>query len=111
MFGPKKSKKEEVKPATIAAALETPDLVIPNPNQESPQTVGMPGFTADPEPAKAPVQSPDSQAINAEAIKTPASAPKKQYQIVAAEIMPDGLYRYVIVTNKNLGEVGGVYEA
>jgi len=123
MFGKNKTtKKGEEKPVGALAIQETPDLVVPNP---SPQSIGMPGFTADSEP----VQSPDTQVTQAVApnplqvapqapapapvapAPAPAPAIKEQYQIVAAELLPEGLYRYVVVTNKNLGEVGGVYDA
>ena len=131
MFGKNKTtKKGEEKPVGALAIQETPDLVVPNP---SPQSIGMPGFTADSEP----VQSPDTQVTQAVAPNplqvapqapvpapvapvapapapapvVPAPAVKEQYQVVAAELLPEGLYRYVIVTNKNLGEVGGVYDA
>ncbi len=106
---------------------EVPDLVIQRPN-----TVGMPGFTEDPitaeetvkasqpapvapEPAPvakpAPVAPKPAPVVKQEPLP-PAPAPmKEQYQVVSIELLQDGLFRYVIITNKNLGEVGGVYEA
>lgn len=105
MFGTKKTtkKEEEVRPVTPEKA----DLVI-----QQPETIGMQGFTQDapapaPEPAPIPVPTPMSVPI-----KGPEPTPKvkEQYQVIAAELLSEGTYRYVIVTNKNIGEVGGVYD-
>jgi len=123
MFGNKKIKKVEV---------ETPDLVVENPN------MGMPGFTSDKSPQIMPVKTETgipgfgSIAAPAPVVKeqvvvaapapvvkeqvvvaapAPVSEIEEQYQIIAAELLPEGLFRYVIITNKNLGEVGGIYEA
>ena len=109
MFGKKSTKKvEEVVP-------ETADLVV-----EQPKTIGMPGFTEDvatapvPAPVVAPVSVP-APIVAPEPVVAPApvvaSVAKEQYQIIGAELLPEGLYKYIIVTNKNLGEVGGVYDA
>ena len=125
MFGTRKTaKKVEAKPEAVPT---TPDLIVQKPN-----TVGMPGFTEDPvAPAPAPVAEAPAPISNPLAVPVaeptpvvaPAPAPvapapvaeapapvKDQYQIVSAEMIPEGMYRYVIVTNKVLGDVGGVYD-
>jgi len=126
MFGNKKSIKKVA--AKKAAEAETPDLVVPI-EQEVPKNMGMPGFTADPEPEKvvSPTPEPVAQPTEAPAVSPLATAPapapvapapapapepvvEEEYQVVAAELMSEGLYRYVIITNKNLGEIGGVYK-
>ena len=74
----------------------------------------MPGFTADAEEPK-PVAAPTQEPVVAP-VKAPEPAPVKKeverFQIVeTAMSATEGLYIYKIVTNKYLGELGGVYEA
>ena len=94
MFGKKVTKVTKVKPTEEVK----PDLVV-----EQPETMGMPGFVKDPEPPKVeemPAPTPEP------------AKPAEQYQIVEVGLpASEGLYVYKIVTNKYLGELGGVYEA
>ena len=125
MFG-KKPKKEVKDVAPV-----TPDLVVERPAENA----GMPGFTVDPKPATATATEVKDEGIPGfgsigapapaatEPIAAPAAAPApvkaptppapaEQYQIVETGMAPgEGLYVYKIVTNKYLGELGGVYEA
>ena len=105
MFGKRKNANEN-----LATKDESPDLVVKK------ETIGMPGFTADPEPA--PVAVPKiAPAPVPVPVSAPASAPEpepinEQYQIVEVGMSTaEGIYVYKIVTNKYLGELGGVYEA
>ena len=110
MFGKRttavKNETEQLKKEVTALKQEkeanTPDLVV-----EQPKTVGMPGFTEDPKPAEAP------EPVKVEAPKPVApEKPAEQYQIVEVGLAPtEGLYVYKVVTNKYLGELGGIYEA
>ena len=121
MFG-KNNKEENKAPGALSIQDNTPDLEVP-------RNMGMPGFVEDkPAPAAAPapkpVSAPVAAPIPAPAAIAPAPAvapaalakavedpkPQEQYQVVGAEMLPDGLYKYVIVTNKALGEVGGIYK-
>lgn len=107
----------------------TPDLVVDKPAENA----GMPGFTVDKKPAVAtatevaPVKDegiPGFGSVGAPVVAEhtaapvpapapePVKAPVEQYQIVETSMPPaEGLYVYKIVTNKYLGELGGVYEA
>lgn len=129
MFGKKTTPKKELKAIKKAVEADTPDLVV-----DKPQSMGMPGFTADPEPAPAaaapaaaapepqgipgfggigaPVPEPAAAAPAPAPVAAPVAAPepaREEYQIVETALGPDGLYVYKIVTNKYLGELGGVY--
>ena len=117
MFGKKIETKKEVKKNPLAIEDNTPDLVVDRPVEN----MGMPGFVADPEPIKVeeptpvPVVTPAPVAV-AEPIAAPAPAPvttsAEQYQIVEVALSAtEGLYVYKVITNKYLGELGGVYEA
>lgn len=93
----------------------------PVPAQEEPaqapaaEPQGIPGFGSIGAPApmqEEPAPAPTPAPVPA---PTPAPAPAdtkpvEQYQIVEVAIGPEGLYVYKIVTNKYLGELGGVYE-
>ena len=121
MFG---NQNKKVKPLPMAE--DTPDLVVAaigSPDVK--QHVGMPGFTEDavqaPEivakPTPVPVAKLEPLPPAPEPVAKPTPVPvakpepvKEQYQIMGAEVLQDGLFRYVIITNKNIGEVGGVYE-
>lgn len=119
MFGKKQVKKVEEKPVAVPTTSETPDLIVQKPN------MGMPGFHSDEAPQTMPahtetgipgfgsIGAPVAEKQATVAAPTPAPVPevKEQYQIIAAEVVGEGLIRYTIVTNKNLGEVGGVYDA
>jgi len=112
MFGKQKVNKDVAEsPLAIPTAPETPDLVVERPAAN----MGMPGFVEDPvAPEPAPVAAPVAPVVAPVAPAPVAPAPvapvvKDEYQIVGAEMLPEGLFRYVIVTNKHLGEVGGVY--
>jgi len=105
MFGKRPTPEET--PVVKTELPETVDLEVPVAEQES---AGMAGFTKDKAPeAPKPVAPPVAPAPK------PVEVPKKpaeQYQIVETSISPsEGLYVYKIVTNKYLGELGGVYEA
>lgn len=81
---------------------------------EVPKNAGMPGFVEDePEPAKEkPKSKPKPKAAAKPKPVEPEPAVVEQYQIVETAISPTaGLYVYKIITNKYLGELGGVYEA
>jgi len=123
MFGKKitETKKEtpKVKKNPLAIQDNTPDLVVDKPAEN----MGMPGFVADPEPTEDVAPAKEEEAPTPAVESTPvasapvavAPAPVKaptQYQIVeVAMSATEGLYVYKIVTNKYLGELGGVYEA
>ncbi|KKN51435.1 hypothetical protein LCGC14_0622510 [marine sediment metagenome] len=140
MFGKKETQVEKKTVAKIKKDLAnaekkidslTPDLVVDKPVENA----GMPGFTVDEKPAVAtateviPVEdegipgfgsigAPAPEPIAAPAVvepiaaPAPVKAPAEQYQIIETGISPsEGLYVYKIVTNKYLGELGGVYEA
>jgi len=106
MFGKRKNTKND-----LPVLEDKPDLVVEK------ETVGMPGFTVDPEPTPAPAPAPAPAPVAAPApapVAAPAPAPpiKEQYQIVEVGMsVTEGIYVYKIVTNKYLGELGGVYEA
>jgi len=109
----------------------TPDLVVPAVGR-LPKSIGMQGFTEDkpveefedevieetddepviapsyrvkPQQAKVTAPVPDPVAAIIKTKKEP-----EQYQIIAVELISTGLYRYIIVTNKILGDIGGVYD-
>ena len=132
MFGKKTTQTEKTAVAQVKKELAdankkidslTPDLVVEN--------AGMPGFVEDVAPAPAEASAPAKDegipgfgSIGAPApeatepvvpqIPAPAATPiaQEQYQIVETAIGPaEGLYVYKIVTNKYLGELGGVYQA
>ena len=120
VFG--KKKKETKKEATP----ETPDLVVPVQPQPvvqqpvaQPQHMGMPGFVPDqpqpvvqqpvPQPQPVVYQQPIAPIVQP-TTPPPALQPRDWFKVQAAEEIGDGLYRYVLVTNKNLGEIGGTYE-
>ena len=107
MFGKKIETKEEVKKNPLAIEDNTPDLVVDKPAEN----MGMPGFVADPEPVK--VEEPVAPEPTPAPVVAPAPAKTpEQYQIVEiAMAATEGLYIYKVVTNKYLGELGGVYEA
>lgn len=136
MFGKKSTQTEKKTAAQTKKKLAdankkidslTPDLVV----DKSVENAGMPGFTEDAKPETAtatettPVKDegiPGFGSIGApapavtEPIAAPASAPVKapaeQYKIIETSLAPsEGLYVYKIITNKYLGELGGVYEA
>lgn len=112
----KKEKTEEVE--------EQPDLVEDNPSVEevkeevnapesSPQQnyVGMPGFVPY---HQVPAQTPATPAVpvapKPPVAPTPQPEVVNQYQVVGTELVGEGVYRYVLLTNKKLGEIGEVYE-
>jgi len=106
MFGKKtvsaKKETEQLRQEVTALKQEkeanTPDLVV-----EQPKTVGMQGFTEDPVKVEAPKPEP---------VKVEEPKVVEQYQIIETSMAPtEGLYVYKIVTNKYLGELGGIYEA
>ena len=101
MFGTRKPVEKTV------AVEETPDLVMP-------VNAGMPGFVEDPVPAKAPAKSKAKPKVAPLEVAPVAPEPvveaKEQYQVAGAELLENGLYRYIVITNKKLGEVGGVYD-
>lgn len=125
--------KKELAAVKKAAADATPDLVVDKPIENA----GMPGFTVDAKPEVAtatevtpikdegipgfgsigaPVEPPVEELIAAPAIETvkapEVSSLSEHYQIVETGMATgEGLYVYKIVTNKYLGELGGVYEA
>lgn len=138
MFGKKttqtKNTAEQVKKELAVANKKidslTPDLVVDTPAE----TAGMPGFTVDDKPAVATATSVEEKGIPGfdsigapvapaaeepiaapapEPVKAPEpAAPVEQYQIAEIGMSPgEGLYVYKIVTNKYLGELGGVYAA
>jgi len=89
----------------------------PAPAQEEPaqaptaEPQGIPGFGSIGAPA--PMQEEPAPVVAPTPAPAPAAAPAQpveQYQIVEVAIGPEGLYVYKIVTNKYLGELGGVYE-
>lgn len=108
VFGKKKKVEEQKKPVE-------PDLVVPQGEvpdieqnvettnvQPQQQYVGMPGFVPENKTAQQPViQQP---------VQKPMIKQKEQFQIIAAELVGEGVYRYVLLTNKALGEVGEVYD-
>ena len=102
----------EPEPAAAVAPAPAPaPIAAPAP---APAQQGIPGFGSigapapmqEPEPAPVPKAKPIPKA-------KPAPVPKvqEQYQIVEVAMGPEGLYVYKVVTNKYLGELGGVYEA
>lgn len=111
-FGKKKvAEKEPAEPVE-----QKPDLVVDNPEvpdvqeevstdkvQPAPGYVGVPGFTPDkPATSAAPV-APAAKPV-------PEPQVKEQYQIISAELVGEGLYRYTVVCNKSIGEVGEIYD-
>ena len=106
MFGRKNVKEE------VPELPERVDLEIP---VEQPKNAGMPGFTEDaPAPVAAPAPEPAPVAAPVPVPVAPpvAKKPAEQYQIIETALSPtEGLYVYKIITNKYLGELGGVYEA
>lgn len=108
----------------------TPDLVVDKPTEnagmpgfvEDAPTVatvtpakdeGIPGFGSIGAPAPEPAAVEPIAAPMPELVKAPEPAKIiEQYQIIETGVSPtEGLYIYKIVTNKYLGELGGVYEA
>lgn len=116
MFGKKKKETPKAEPAP-----EVPDLVV-NTEPVQPQHVGMPGFVPDaPQPVQqpaatpvpvAPAAAPAPQAPPLAPAVAPAPAPavKEWYQVQAAEQLSDGMYRYVLISSRPIGEVGGIYD-
>lgn len=112
MFGNKKVQKKKVEEP------ESPDLVVGMPGFTSAQDkteAGIPGFGSIGSPLpQTPVAQEQTTVAKAVAAPVPEfpvpEEPTCQYQVLGAELVQDGLYRYTIVTNKNIGEVGGVYE-
>jgi len=98
--------------------------------------MGMPGFTEDvqqpvsqsPNPLALPSQepvAPEVSVVNRAQVAQVAPAPvapvaqepvapapveKEWYTVQAAELIGEGLYRYILTTNKVLGDIGGTYE-
>jgi len=108
MFG-KRQEKVEYKKLPEQADLEVP--------VEEPETVGMQGFTEDKKPAESkpvsvPTQEPTSAPVKAPVpVPAPVEKPVERYQIIETGLAAqEGVYVYKIVTNKYLGELGGVYE-
>jgi len=131
MFG-KKAKKEE---PVVTPSYEQPDLVVQQPQHigmpgfvedapvaPAPKPAPKPAPVA-PEPALAiatpvapePKPAPKPAPVAPEpALAIPEPAPEVSverdwYTVFAAELIKEGVYRYVITTNKPLGEVGGTY--
>jgi hypothetical protein len=137
VFGKRKKVKEEK--MNNEEVQEVPDLVVDNPNvpdieqkvetkpvEPKQEYVGMPGFVPENQPAPqpapqpvpaqtapVPVAQPSPVTVAQPAQNAPAPTPPKpteQFQVVGAELVGEGVYRYILLTNKKIGEVGEVYD-